>query len=193
MPITTPTGMLMFPHLFQPRPVVQGGDPRFSLILVFDEAAQKDPKFPAMKIEAAKVCDTEFGAGKSKDLDWQRRVKFSWPFRDASEKDQYAGFEPGKIFMTLWTKTKPGLVDGRNQVITAPADVFAGQLARATAKFFAYQVSGNTGVSVMLDNVQIVRPDMPRMDGRVDATKAFDLVDEEEANTLVGAADDLPF
>lgn len=176
----TPTGMMMFPHLFVPRPVVQGGDPRFSIILVFSPEQQQDPRYAQLRQGVADAIDAKFGAGKCRDANWLRQVKFSSPFRDASEKSQYQGFNTGHIFIAPWTKTRPGLVDGRLQSIMAPADVFAGQLARAWVSFYAYQVSGNTGCSLMLENVQVVKSDMPRMDGRQAADKVFDAVNEDQ-------------
>jgi hypothetical protein len=76
-------------------------------------------------------------------------------------------------------------------VINAPADVFAGQLGRVTVSPYAYAVAGNTGCSLMLDNVQLVKQDMPRMDGRQDASQAFDPWAEDGAEVVT--ADDLPF
>jgi hypothetical protein len=43
----------------------------------------------------------------------------------------------------------------------------------------------------MLDNVQLVKQDMPRMDGRQDASQAFDPWAEDGAEVVT--ADDLPF
>ena len=177
--LLTPRGMLMFPHLFVPRPVVVGGDPRYSSILLFDETSQKDPLYAALKKAVAEAIDAEFGQGKSLDKAWLQKVRFRTPFRDAGEKE-YAGFEPGMVFINPWTKEKPGIVDGRVQEISAPSDVWAGQLARMRVRPFAYSTSGNTGASFMLDHVQVVKADMPRMDGRKSAAQSFDTVDEEE-------------
>ena len=178
--IKTPTGMLMFPHLYVARPVVQGGDPRFSCILVFSPSQQQDPRYAQLRQGVADAIDAKFGAGKSRDPNWMRQVKFSSPFRKAEEKSQYAGFNAGFMFIAPWTKTQPGVVDARLQEILTPADIWAGQLARATVSLYAYQVSGNTGCSFMLENIQIVKSDMPRMDGRQSADKSFDPVDDDK-------------
>ena len=82
------------------------------------------------------------------------------------------------------------MVDARLQELYDPNDVWAGQKARATVKPFPYNTSGNRGVSLALNNVQIVVKDMPRMDGRVAANEDFDLVDGENegANDATTAA-----
>jgi hypothetical protein len=89
------------------------------------------------------------------------------------------GYNDGDMFVSAWTKQKPGLVNAQRSEILDPNDVWPGQLARATIKPFAYNVSGNKGVSFALNNVQIVKRDMPRLDGRKAAEEDFDEVEEE--------------
>ena len=78
------------------------------------------------------------------------------------------------------SRRRPGVIDAKRQEIMVPADIWAGQLARARVTFYAYQVSGNTGCSLMLESVQVVKQDMPRMDGRIDPSRAFDPVGEQD-------------
>lgn len=192
MSTRTPVGMLMFEHLFVAKPVVQGGEARFNLAIVFDKDAQATPQYKELRAAAAAAVDAEFGAGKSRDAELMKTLRS--PFRDAQEKKQYAGFEAGKIFISPWTKSKPGLVDGNLQDIDAPSDVWAGQLCRATVTAFAYSQGANKGVNFMLNNVQITKADMPRMDGRKNASGDFDPVDNGSGT---GSApdddDDIPF
>jgi hypothetical protein len=181
----------MFPHLFVPRERAPNSEAVFNLILLFDEAAQRDPLYAQLKQAVGLAIDAKFGAGKSRDANWLKQIKFRSPFRDATEKDKYQGFTQGKIFINPWTKSKPGVVNAGNNIIYTPGDVWAGQLARVTVSPFAYSTAGNTGCSLMLDNVQVVKADMPRMDGRQDAQQAFDPWVEDGAE--VATADDLPF
>ena len=180
--IRTPVGVLMFEHLFVARPVVAGGEPRFNMVLVFDAAAQATQEYKNLRAAAAEAVDATFGAGKSKDKAFMASLRS--PFRDAQEKKQYNGFDAGKVFICPWTKSKPGLVDGNLQDITAPSDVWAGQLARATVVAFAYNQGANKGVNFMLNNVQITASDMPRMDGKKNASADF------EATGAAGASAD---
>jgi hypothetical protein len=99
------------------------------------------------------------------------------PFRDAGEKN-FEGYEPGWIFISARSKDRPGVVDGRLQDITAEADVWPGQLGRLFVSPFCYDVSGNKGISFALNHVQIVKADMPRIDGRIAANRAFTAVEE---------------
>lgn len=172
--IKTPTGMLMFEHLFVAKPVVAGGEPRFNFVLLLDEDAQATEAFMNLRRGALEAIEAQF-PGKSKDTAFLKTLRS--PFRDAMEKQQYSGFTAGKIFIAPWTKTKPGLVDGALQDIHAPTDVWAGQLVRATVTPFAYNQGANKGVNFMLNNAQIVKSDMPRMDGRKNAASDFDAVE----------------
>lgn len=190
MALRTPIGILSFPNLFVARAAVQGGEPRFSLNLIFDEPATKSPEYQALRAAVAEAIDNEWGVGKSKDAKFVQGLRL--PFRKASEK-QYAGYDKGVIFVHAWSKQKPGVVDAQRQDILVPDDVWAGQLARATVRCFAYNQSGNKGVSFALENVQIAKKDMPRLDGRVAANAAFDDLPVDGGNAAAPAGDDAPF
>jgi len=172
--IMTPYGLLSFPNLFTPRAPAEGTEPRYSINLVFDEKAQKAPEYIAMQKAVIACAKEEFG-------DDVNLKGLRLPFRDAGEKE-YAGYNDGDMFVSAWTKQKPGLVNAQRSEILDPSDVWAGQLARATIKPFAYNVSGNKGVSFALNNVQIVKKDMPRLDGRKAAEDDFDEVDDGSAS-----------
>jgi len=170
--VCTPYGVLAFPNLFEPRSVPgTNQEPRFSTILVFDEAAQRKPEFKALQ-------DAIIAAADEK---WPRKLdqkNIHWPIRKNEEKEGVNGFPPGGVFFNAWTKNQPGLVDkNRNEILTK-AEIWAGQLARAFVRPFAYDTSGNKGVSLMLENVQIVKSDMPRIDGRKSAAESFTDVTE---------------
>jgi len=179
----TPIGTLSFPHLFTPRPPAAGAEPRFSIALIFDEEAQKSPQMKALKAEIVACAKEEFG--ENVDL-----KTLHLPFRKGEEKE-YAGYDDGTVFISPWSKQRPGLVDARLQEIIDPNDVFPGQKARATVRPFPYSNSGNKGVSLGLNNVQITDANQPRLDGRVAATNDFDAVDAPESEEGGAEEDDL--
>ena len=110
------------------------------------------------------------------------------PWRDGAEK-QLDGYGEGKLFINPWSKQKPGVVDEWVNEITVPADVWAGQPARATVTPFAYSAQGNMGVSLGLEHVQICDRNAARLDGRRSASQAFTAV---KAGAPANA-DDIPF
>jgi len=184
--VRTPVGILSFPTLFTPRPRAQGGDAVYSCNLLLDQTAQKDPAWIALRKMVAQTIDEKWGAGKSRDQDFVRRLRMPW--RPSQEK-QYKGYDiPGGVYIAPWSNNRPGIVDARLQELMAPSDVWPGQLARLTVNPFAYANSGNMGVSLGLNNVQICRTDGERLDSRRAAVDDFDQYDD---GTLVGAdADD---
>jgi len=106
------------------------------------------------------------------------------PFKDAGEKaDRYQGYEEGVIVVNVQSKQKPGIVDARNQDVLLPEQVYAGQTVRAQLMPFAWKQAGRRGVSFGLNHVQIVKHDAPRIDGRVQANKAFDVIDEGDSDS----------
>lgn len=172
--LITPVGVICFPTLFEARAAVTGQEPRFNLILLFDEAAQKTAEFKALQDEIMVAAKEKFGAKLPGNL--------RMPIRKAEEKEDYEGFEPGKVFISPWTKQRPGLVDGNNQEIHTKDEVWAGQLGRAYIRPFGYDTSGNKGVGLMLEHVQIVKKNMPRIDGRKAATAVFGAAPSEYAD-----------
>lgn len=190
---TSPIGVISFPHLFSPRAPSPEAEERYSLSLVFDEAAQKTPEFKAMKKAAMDAATEKWG---TKAADMIKKGQLRMPFRDASEKSQYAGYEDGKIFVNAWSKQKPDVIDGRLQDVV-PSDLYPGCLGRITYNCFAYDISGNKGVSVGLNNVQISNFSTPRLDGKKEGKEDFDQMDMPDEDQDVDAdeslEDDLPF
>lgn len=175
--VISPAGTLAFPNFFEPRSAVQGQEPRYSTLLVFDEAAQKTPEFKALQDGIVAAMEEKWGKNPPKNL--------RMPIRPAEEKSDYAGFTEGKVFISVWSKQKPGLVDNMGNEIHAKDDVWAGQLARVSCRPFAYDTSGNKGVGIMLEHVQILKKDLPRTDGRKTATQVFGKVEMPEDEEVV--------
>jgi len=153
-------------------------------MILFDEDAQKTPEWAAVKKACAEAIKKRWGEDALKDQDFLRKIRMPW--RPAEEKAKYAGFTKGKVFINPWSKDRPGLVDGRRKDITAPSDVWAGQIVRASVQPFAYPrpgvTLGNQGVLLLLNNIQVTKANMPRMDGRKAADEEFGDVDNGEAD-----------
>jgi hypothetical protein len=187
--LRTPIGILSFPVLFTPKPVIPGGEPRYSANLLLNPTQQNTPEFAAMKKAVAQTIDEKWGAGKARDKAFVDRLTL--PFLRC-EDQKYDGYNiTGGLFIRPWTKNRPGIVDANRQELTVPGDVWAGQLARLTVSPFAYAQTGNLGVSFALNNVQICRTDGRRLDGRRAAPDDFD--DYVDADAKAMADDEVPF
>jgi hypothetical protein len=169
--LITPYGILSFPHLFTARAAAEGATPRFSCSILFNKEQQASAEYAALKAAVRAAIAEEWGDAKAKDAAFLKTLRN--PFRDAAEKE-YEGYDPGMVFIAAWNNNKPGVVNLQTQPILDPADVWAGQLARLYVRPFAYQQSGNKGVSFSLQHVQILKSEgMRRLDGRKSAEQAF--------------------
>ena len=175
--LNTPYGTLSFPNLFQPKARADGGDPVYSAVCIFSPVQQQDAAYKAM-------VDAVIATAKE---EWGEKInlkELKMPFRDAGEKEGvWGGFERGHMFISPWTKTKPGIVNAQRQDVLLPEEVWGGQLVRMNLSPYAWINSGRKGVSFALNHVQIVRTDTPRLDGRGSATTVFDdgVVNEDES------------
>ena len=174
--ILTPPGTASFLNLEKPRimPGIVNAEPRFSLSLIFDKSQQAMPEFSALQ-SACEAAAKDFFKGKLPP-------NLRSCFRDGAEKEgQYSGYKKGMIYIQPWSKNKPGCVNRQREEIVDFTEFYAGWIARAFVRPFAYEQAGNRGVGLFLDVVQFLKPG-PRLDGRLDATKAFpeDQDDEED-------------
>ncbi len=157
---------------------------------MFDQNAQKDPAYQALRAAVAELIDTTWGAGKSGDRRLCRGA-LRLPFRATQEK-QYKGYDiPGGKFISPWTKNRPGVIDAHRNEILTPEDVYAGMRVRATVSArSSYATSGNKGISFALNNIQICGGG-ERLDGRAAAKDEFN--DYDEPGALVTVDDEAPF
>src|SRR5262245_16470519 len=170
----TPYATLSFPNLFAPKPKFQGNEPVYSCALLFDAAAQQSKEWKAIQQGCIDAATKKWGPNVN-----LKNVEM--PFKDAGEKaEKYQGYEEGIIVINPWSKNKPGIVDARLQDVLLPEQVYAGQIVRAQVNPFAWDPSGRRGVSLGLNHIQIVKHDAPRIDGRVPANRAFDVVEDAE-------------
>jgi hypothetical protein len=190
--ILTPIGMLSFPQLFVPKPPAPGAEERFGCNLVFDKNAQTTPEWVALKQAVAAAIDEKWGTGKSRDKAFVSKLRMPW--RSCSDRD-YTGYDvDGGVFIAPWSKNKPGIVgpNGKTAILIA-SDVWSGQLARATVHPFCYDTSGNKGVNLNLNNLQIAKLDMPRLDGRKKPEDEFDAIGDAEAGDTGVSSNEPPF
>jgi hypothetical protein len=171
--ILTPRFRVAFPHVFRPNPF-GGGEPKYRLTMVFP----KGTDLSALKAAAKAAAEEKWGANIPKGL--------RSPFRDGAEKAHVEGFGPDVIFISASSMQKPGLVDrvagpdGKPVPIEAETDFYGGCFARATLTAFAYDNSGNKGVSFGLQNIQKLA-DGPSFTGRRKPEEDFDCPAEEGA------------
>jgi hypothetical protein len=170
--ILTPPGVSSFLNLQKARAIVEGADPRFSLTIIFDKAAQARPEFKALQM----------GIDEALREKWPSKLPTGLisPFHDGAEKaGVYDGYKAGDIFISPWTKNKPGCVNSRKEDIIDWSEFYAGWIVRANVRPFAYDTAGKRGAALFLESVQFLKPGK-RLDGRKAASESFP--DDAEAD-----------
>lgn len=160
----------------------RGADPdakaKFSIRACFPP----DTDMTQLKAEAAMAAKEKWGDRIPKML--------RSPFRRNDElENPIPGIGDDWVIMTFNANEdrRPGLVDMSNQDILDESEVYAGAWYRAQIRAFAYDASGNKGVSFALLNVQKLRDDEPIGSARIPASKVFEPVavgDAKSAESL---------
>jgi hypothetical protein len=168
--LITPVARLSFPSLFRPQEGEMGGG-KYGCTLLFAAGAD----LSALKAAAKEAVVAKWGNKPPKNL--------RTPFRDGNEKE-LDGYKD-TIYLRVTCKTKPGVVDASVQPILDEAEIYPGCYVRASVSCYAYEKSGNVGVSFGLNNIQKVK-DGERFDGKSRAEDEFGAVDEDKSASSSG-------
>lgn len=168
--LKTPRARLSFPSLFEKRANDLGGEPRYEAQLIFDEAAQKDPRFQKMKEACARAATAAWPS--------KRPSGMRSPFRDGAEKE-FAGYGPGTVYVTASTHRKcPTLREDRQEA--TPDDLYPGCYVVAIVSPYAYDKKGNKGVAFGLESIMKVADGEQLGGGGMTVQSARDAFADEE-------------
>lgn len=175
----SPVGRVSFPHLFEPQ-VNDSGQKTWSLVLVFDKKAQATPEYAAMLKAVDDTAVERFGqkvpAGvKRKSLE----PKSGYPVTACAAKPDYFGWaEEGSVLVTFSSRYAPLVIDRDKTELIEPDDLYGGCYARVSYTTYAYDASGNQGVSFGLRAVQKARDGERFSTGRASAEDFDDLKED---------------
>lgn len=195
--ITTPIALGSYVTVFEPK-AFEGQDPKFSISLLWPKADKEAMVGLAeLKRAVVEVAVKKFGpeaAGWLKK-DAPKNKKLDSPFRDGDIEKPEDAIYSGKVYVTAksMANRKPQVVDGRRNPVFDEADCYSGCFFRAIVQPYAYDKAGNRGVALGLLALQVVRKG-ERLDGGIDASKAFDdcvFEEEEEPAAAATGTDDL--
>ncbi|QDH83827.1 hypothetical protein [Achromobacter phage ewik_TL4] len=185
----TPVGRVSFPSVFAASSY-EGSAPKFSLMLVFEPEKFTDNE-KKLWAQMLKLGDDAAVSKFKKKMD-ALPGNFKKPIRDGEEKENLAGFGPGKKFITFSSKHRPGIVDRNGNPIEPIVDQETGKIdlqasgelfypgcyARVTMTAYAYDNVGK-GVAFGLQNIQFIA-NGERLDNKVDAASDFAGMGEAE-------------
>lgn len=183
--LTTAPGIACFVHVFKPeKPSAnnKSKEAKYKLVLVWDEEAQADPAYKKMKKVCIAAAKAKFGDDDSTIKKIKNR-KIRMPWRPASDYgDEGYGYpfdQDGFTFANFASNQQPGIVDRKARAIESEGIFYSGCTARVTYAPWAYDVDGNKGVTLLLNNVQMIKKG-DRLAGRPDAEDDFDAVPGED-------------
>lgn len=158
--LITPIARASFPVLVTPKASVAGGEPKYSLTLLFDRAVRQTPEYKALEraVEAA----------ISAKWPGERPRKLKLPFLTIDDLDNVPdGYTEEHTFIRTTSKQKPAVVSRDPTVRVDGSDVYAGMYVRASVRVYAWEhKTGGKGVSFGLSNIQIVMDGEPFGGGR---------------------------
>lgn len=169
---------LSYAHLFEPYAQQEGQEPKFSTMIL----VPKTDKKTIAAIEQAQKNALENGKSKfngSIPKNWKNTFRDGDEEFDTEEKPEMAG----QMFMTISSKTRPGIVDKAVQPILDPQEVYSGCYVRVSMNAAAFNTQGNKGVSFYVNNVQKLEDGEP-LGGKTRAEDDFESLDDDEDGLL---------
>jgi hypothetical protein len=166
---------LSYVHLFEPFSPNPDQEAKYSCVLLIP----KTDKATLQRIKDAQELALEEGKAKfggKIPTNWKNTLRDGDEEADLERNPEYAGH----MFMSVRSNTKPGVVDQNVQDILDSTEVYSGCYARVSMNAFAYNVSGNRGVSFGLNHVQKLA-DGDFLGGRSRAEDDFEPVDVDDA------------
>lgn len=143
-------------------------DPMYTITLLMDK---KDPKVKE-KIELMKSCIKDALEKRFAD---KVPAKYYSPIKDGDVETNSDDnpIYPGYFYIEAKNKEKPGLVDADREPILENSAVWSGCKGRLSLGFVGYDVAAKKGVTIYLNNVQLLDNSAPKMGGRKSAEEDF--------------------
>lgn len=155
-----------YAHVWEAVAIEEGQKKKFSVSVIIS----KDDKATIKKIEDAIKLAAE--QGKAKFKSGKVPAKYKQPLRDGDDERPDDEAYENSYFINASSERKPGIVDADVNAIIDQDEFYSGCLGRVTVNFYAFSVSGNTGVAAGLGNLQKLE-DGDRLSGGASAADDF--------------------
>lgn len=170
---------LSYVHIFEPYAQDADDTPQYSCVILIP----KSDKATLKKIEAAQKAAAE--QGKNSKFDGKIPPNLQLTLHDGDEEgdlEKNPEYE-GHMFMSVSSKTKPGIVDKDVNPVLDSTEVYSGCYARVSINAFPFNYKGKKGVSFGLNHVQ-KWADGDYLGGRSKAEDDFEPVAEEDTSLI---------
>lgn len=151
--VVTGVVRLSFCNLFEPRKNDDGTTGKYDCCLLI----------PKSDTDTIACINKAIDAAKAKGIKerWGNKLpkNLQIPLRDGDEKedDQYSDQFRGNCFINPKSKSRPGMVDRNGARILDAEELYSGCYVIAALSFFPYEISGNRGVGVGIDNIMKIK------------------------------------
>lgn len=175
--VVTGTVRLSYVHLFEPYAQDSDNEEKYSCVILIPKSDKKTLK----KIDDAIKAAAE--QGKNSKFDGKIPGNLQTTLHDGDEEgdlEKNPEYE-GNMYMSISSKTKPGIVDSDVNPILDSTEVYSGCYARVSINAFPYNYKGKKGVSFGLNHVQKVK-DGDYLGGRSRAEDDFEPLDEDSGD-----------
>jgi hypothetical protein len=168
---------LSYCHIFEPFTNLPGQEAKYSCVLLIP----KSDKTTLDKMKAAQQAALENGKAKAFNgkipANWHSTIKDgdNPEQTDLERNPEYAGH----FYLSVNSKTRPGIVDGNLNAILDSTAVYSGCYVRASLNAYAYNTQGNKGVTFGLNHIQLMA-DGEFLGGRSRAEDDFDALDSSD-------------
>ena len=188
--LMTPKGRMLYPALFKPRAMKGETDPKkakYQATLLFPVGCNFDAIRAAVKEEMEENVPAKQRA----------TTKLRLPFLKTADQPRFAEYADDYPVMLRFNATlRPDVVTPKgDRAVTedeAADEVYSGRWARVTCRAFFYDhPTGGKGVSLGLQNVQLLDHADPMAGGRVRGTAEFEAVSDDAVKSLLD--DEIPF
>lgn len=192
--LLTPRGRLLYPSLFKPRAMKGETDPKkakYQATLLFPAGCN----FDAIRAAVKEIVEENVPAKA------RATTKLRLPFLKTADQPRLVDYAEAFPDMLRFNATnRPDVVTPKgDRSITEDEEadeVYGGRWARVSCRAFWYDTTGNKGVSLGLQNVQLLlgpdgEPGEPMAGGRVRGTAEFEAVSDDAVKSLLD--DEIPF
>lgn len=171
---------LSYVHVFEPYSQDSDDEGKYSCVILIP----KSDKVTLKKINAAIEAAAE--QGKNSKFDGKVPKNLVTTLHDGDEDgdlEKNPEYE-GHMFMSISSKTRPGIVDKDVNPILDSTEVYSGCFARVSINAFPYNYKGKKGVSFGLNHIQKLA-DGDFLGGRSRAEDDFEPIEDEDDEGLI--------
>lgn len=175
--ITGPNTRFSYANVWDPKPSLNGGKPKYSVSLIIKKSDTKTIEKIREAIKAAYEEGQSKLKGNGKFVPALEDIKT--PLRDGDKDRAGDPAYEGCYFINANSDSAPQIVDADRNPILSRSECYSGVYGRASINLYAYNTNGNKGIAAGLNNLQVIRQGEP-LGGKSRAEDDFANCDDDD-------------